>query len=289
LIEGQTGAGKEVMARRIHDASRRAGEFVAVNCGALPKHLLEAELFGHSRGAFSGAEKSRKGLFQSADGGTIVLDEIGEMDIEVQPTLLRVLQNRAVRAVGSDREVAIDCRVVAATNRDLESEVEAGRFRADLYARLAQVRVNVRPLRERHWEILSLFSQFAELSSASQLQSTVAEALLVWSWPYNVRELESLARTYRVVCGNEPMSLPFLKSHAENLYSHYRGALKGEAPLKPEDSITASVPLEQLRGLLEVHGGNVSAVAKALGKQRNQVYRWMKSRGLKPSNFRIPG
>jgi transcriptional regulator with AAA-type ATPase domain len=174
LIEGETGAGKEVMARRIHDASRRAGEFVAVNCGALPKHLLEAELFGHSRGAFSGAEKSRKGLFQSAEGGTIVLDEIGEMDIEVQPTLLRVLQNRAVRAVGSDREVAIDCRVVAATNRDLESEVEAGRFRADLYARLAQVRVNVRPLRERHWEILSLFSQFAELSSASQLQSTVA-------------------------------------------------------------------------------------------------------------------
>ncbi len=285
LIEGETGAGKEVLATSIHNSSERTGDFVPVNCGALPRELLESELFGHTRASFSGAERARKGLFQTADGGTLFLDEIGELPLDVQPVLLRALQSNRVRAVGSDREVACDCRIIAATNRDLESEVAAGRFRADLFARLAQIRLSAKPLRQRRAEILPLLVEFARLESLHQIEFDAAEALLSWDWPYNVRELESLAKTFSVVAEQPEVTLDFLREHASALYARYESRM-ADVESHDEQLSEASQQMDELLSLLEEHQGNVSAVAKAMGKQRNQVYRWMRAHGLNAETFR---
>src|SRR5262249_54893904 len=156
LIQGETGTGKEVLAQAIHGASGRSGAFVPVNCATLPADLAAAELFGHERGAFSGANNARPGLFRAANGGTLFLEEVGDLPLPLQPTLLRALQEGRVRPVGSEREVTVDVRVVAATHVDLERAVEAGGFRSDLLGRLAHVVTTLRPLRERRREILAL-------------------------------------------------------------------------------------------------------------------------------------
>ncbi|MBS99097.1 MAG: nitric oxide reductase transcriptional regulator NorR [Oceanospirillaceae bacterium] len=199
LITGETGVGKELVARHIHAASARTdAPLVYVNCAALPENLVESELFGHTRGAFSGADGARTGKFELAHGGTLFLDEIGEMPLAMQPKLLRALQSGEVQRVGSDRFHQVDVRIIAATNRDLAQEVAEGRFRADLYHRLSVYPIQVPPLRERGRDILRLAGHFLELNRrrlglrSLRLDSGAREALLAYDWPGNVRELEHL-------------------------------------------------------------------------------------------------
>nr|WP_149536504.1 sigma-54 dependent transcriptional regulator [Siccirubricoccus phaeus] len=198
LITGESGTGKEVLARFLHAESRRArGPFVALNCAALPETLLESELFGHEKGAFSGAVAARKGKFEQADGGTLLLDEIGEMDPRLQAKLLRVIQEREVDRLGGSAPVKVDVRLLAATNRDLSAEVRAGRFREDLYFRLNVVTLRIPPLRERPGDILALADHFARRFAAANglprrgLSAEAEALLLAHPWPGNVRELEN--------------------------------------------------------------------------------------------------
>jgi DNA-binding NtrC family response regulator len=218
LVEGETGTGKELVARALHARSSRAsGPFVAINCAAVPSALLESELFGHSRGAFTDAKTTREGLFVQANKGTLFLDEIGDMPMDMQAKLLRALQERTVRPVGSDREVPFDTRIIAATHRDLEAQVAEKTFREDLYYRINVVRIEVPPLRGRTEDILPLATHF--LAKAAErdgrppigLSPEVAKVLLDYEWPGNVRELENcverataLARDGHVV----PADLP---------------------------------------------------------------------------------
>jgi two-component system response regulator HydG len=198
LIRGETGTGKEIVARAIHASSeRRARPFVAVNCAAVPASLMESELFGHARGAFTDAKAAREGLFVRASGGTLFLDEVGEMPLEMQPKLLRALQERTVRPVGSNEEVPFDVRILAATHRDLEAEIAAHRFREDLFYRLNVVEIAVPPLRERPGDILALANHFLRASTTRlakgemKISEQVAGLLLAYDWPGNVRELEN--------------------------------------------------------------------------------------------------
>jgi len=284
LILGETGVGKELLARRIHDHSGRSGRFVAVNCAALPRELASAELFGHRRGAFSGANVAREGLFVHADAGTLLLDEVGDLPRDLQPTLLRVLQERTLRPLGSDSEVTIDVRVLAATLFDLSKEIAAGRFRADLHARLAETIIRVPPLRERRTEILALAAEFAlELGATLAVTVNAAEALLLWHWPYNVRELRSLIRSFvqRSTAGT-PLDLAYLRDERSELTA----ALSAEPAPENVDGSGARPDRAELEGLLVQHEGNVSAVAQALGKPRTQVYRWLRSLGISAARFR---
>jgi len=208
LLEAESGAGKEVFARFIHRNSRRSeGPFVAVNCAALPRELLEAELFGHSRGAFTGAVRERKGHFQVADRGTLFLDEVGEMSADLQSRLLRVLQDCLVQPVGCEAPVAVDLRVIAATNRCLRDEVSCGRFREDLYYRLNVLPIRIPPLRERPGDIAPLATRFARRLAGPQVRLTPAglERLRAHCWPGNVRELENVIQRATLVAGNGPI------------------------------------------------------------------------------------
>jgi sigma-54 dependent transcriptional regulator, flagellar regulatory protein len=200
LLTGETGTGKEVFARFLHEHSPRAGRaIVPVNCGAIPEALLESELFGHVRGAFTGATQSRRGRIAAAEGGTLFLDEIGELPLGLQVKLLRVLQERTYEPVGSTEPVAADFRLVAATNRDLAAEVAAGRFRRDLYYRLLVCPIEVPPLRSRRGDILRLFKHFwTARGEARPLEAGVVDALESYEWPGNVRELENLVERLAV-------------------------------------------------------------------------------------------
>jgi len=198
LVLGETGTGKELVARALHDQSGRRGHFVAVNCGSLPKDLIESEMFGHERGAFTGAETRRKGFFQEADGGTLFLDEIGELPESLQTRLLRVLENGVVRPVGSTRELVVNVRVVAATHVDLERAVMVGRFRSDLYYRLNASSVRIPPLRARRVDIPLLVQRIladeAALGHRCRVSGEAMAALMEHSWPGNVRELKNVLR-----------------------------------------------------------------------------------------------
>ncbi len=289
LLQGETGTGKEVFARRIHEASGRRGKFVPVNCAAIPRELVAAELFGHTERAFSGARSARKGLVLAAAHGTLLLDEIGDCPSEVQTALLRMLQEKAVRPVGGDDELAVDVRVVAATHCDLGQLVARGSFRADLYARLSQFTIALPPLRERRHELLELAHVFArEVGATLQVSVDAAEALLAWSWPFNLRELQSLVRALVVVRGQAALlDLAYLAEHHAQIAAVVGDRTPAEAPgqsapLRPQHE------RQRLRELLDQHGGNVSKVAEALGKPRAQIYRWMEALGLSPGQFRKP-
>jgi transcriptional regulator of acetoin/glycerol metabolism len=274
LISGPTGAGKEMLADRVHKKSGRKGPLVPVNCATFNRELLGSELFGHVAGAFSGAHSARNGLFAAANGGTLFLDEIAELPLDQQPALLRALQEGKIRPVGSDRELSVDVRVVAASHQKLEALAARDAFRSDLYARLAGFTIDLPGLTRRREEILALFRKFLG-DRAPPLASDVAETLLLYDWPRNVRELKHAAERVKLVAGSadrvDAAALPReIKvggpSNAEN---------DDEAPSKAE-----------LERLLAEHDGNVAQVARALGKHRQQLYRWIKRHELDPASYR---
>lgn len=281
VLGGETGTGKEVLARTLHSLSGRPGELVAVNCGALPKDLVEAELFGHRRGAFSGATEDRPGLVRSADKGTLFLDEVGDLPASSQAALLRVLQEREVRPVGGTRPVPVDLRVVAATHRSLDRMVAAGEFRADLRARLAGHCFALPPLRDRREDMGLLLGALVariapEREDKMRLHPRAARALLAHAWPGNVRELEQCLRSAVVLAEGGPIEL-------EHLPEPVQRALDGPAAVRESENAARR---EEILALLGAHRGNVTAVAKEMGKARMQVQRWLKRYAIDPERFR---
>jgi transcriptional regulator with AAA-type ATPase domain len=280
LLEGETGTGKEVTARAVHAISGRAGAFVAVNCGALPRDLVEGELFGHRKGAFSGAAEDRPGLVRSAHRGTLFLDEIGDLPAPAQAALLRVLQQREVRPIGETREVPVDLRVVAATHRSLDAMVSAGQFRADLLNRLSGHRFTLPPLRARREDLGlltgALLSRLAPGAAAS-LHPRAARALLGHRWPGNVRELEQCLGSAVVLAGAaRAIELEHLPQAVQRSQSGSTAARKSTDAERREEIVL----------LLREHDGNVSAVAKHMGKARMQVQRWFKRYAIDPDHYR---
>jgi len=282
LVEGDSGTGKEVIARAIHDQSGRKGAFVPVNCGALPENLVESELFGYKKGAFSGAQTDHPGLVRSADGGTLFLDEIGDLPPSSQAALLRVLQEREVMPVGGTRAVEIDLRVVAATHRDLDDMVAEGSFRHDLFARLAGFRVTVPTLAERRTDLGLLIGTLHTRMFPPEhpgFDIDAARLLLRYPWPLNVRELEQALATAQVLAGTELV-------RAEHLPDSVRTGRPPGAPRPVVLSETDQKVRDQVVASLREHQGNVSAVARALDKDRKQIQRWIKRFGLDPGSFR---
>ncbi|MCX8072092.1 MAG: sigma 54-interacting transcriptional regulator [Candidatus Binatia bacterium] len=260
LLSGESGTGKELVARAIHSRSPRAGRpFVAVNCGAIPENLIESELFGHAKGAFTGAVQARAGLFRSADGGTVFLDEIGELPLPLQVKLLRVLQERTFNPVGSDAAVSVDVRIIAATNRSLEAEVAAGRFREDLYYRLNVLALSLPPLRERRQDIPLLvrrfLRQFSELhgKNVHRLSVAAAKRLQDYHYPGNIRELENIIEHAVALCDGETV-------HEEHLPEYLLRLQGGEpAPLADTPGIASATPLHanSAPSRLELVNGNL--------------------------------
>jgi two-component system response regulator HydG len=277
LIHGDTGTGKELVARAIHAASeRRKGPFVAINCAAVPASLLESELFGHARGAFTDAKTAREGLFIRASGGTLFLDEIGEMPLEMQPKLLRALQERTVRPVGSDVDVPFDTRVVAATHRVLETEIEEKRFREDLYYRINVVRIDMPPLRERDTDILELADHFLRRAAERmrkgeiKISPQVATLLLAYDWPGNVRELENCIERASALARLDHLS-------AEDLPDRIR-CYKPDRFVLAVDEPTGILPLEEIDRryilrTLKLLSGNKTRAADLLQIDRRTLYR----------------
>jgi DNA-binding NtrC family response regulator len=286
LLRGESGTGKEVLARALHTSSGRNGDFVAINCAAVPKDLVAAELFGHTKQAFSGAQQARRGVFMAASDGTLLLDEIADCPLDVQPTLLRALQERAVRPVGAEREIALDVRVLSATCIDLEQAVADGRFRPDLYARLAQAAIDLPPLRMRRHELLDLARELTTAKAPSlSFSADAAEAMLLWHFPLNVRELQSLVTVASATLADGVIDLRRLAKIAPKIAEPLLTRLRITRE-RPRVAATLGTPRAQLRPLLEAHDGNVAAVAQALGKPRAQVYRWMLAMGISPDRFR---
>jgi PAS domain S-box-containing protein len=282
LIQGESGTGKELVARAIHDQSHRSSKaFVPVNCGALPDNLLESELFGHVRGAFTGAVRDKKGRFELADGGTLFLDEVADMPLPVQAKLLRVLQEHRFERLGGEGSISVDVRVLSASNKDLKTEVEQGRFRGDLFYRLKVVPVHLPPLRERRNDIPMLVEHFLETAAreghACKGISRDALALLVGhSWPGNVRELQS-AISYAIIKSRREMILPEhlplelmeMEAPAREKPRRQVEGRRGRPPKLDEDSVE--------RALREAGGSKVKA-ARILGVGRATLYRYLKSR-----------
>ena len=277
LITGESGTGKEVVARAVHQRSRRAlGPFLAVNCAALPAPLLESELFGHSKGAFTDAHAERRGLFSQARGGTLFLDEIGEMPLQMQPKLLRALQEKTFRPLGSNEEQPFDARVITATNRDLEKAVGEGRFREDLFFRLNVIHVAMPPLRARGSDVLLLAQHFIELfaqqaeKSVVSLDNAAAEKLLAYSWPGNVRELSNCIERAVALTGNEEIAVADLPETIRR----FRSA-ELFAPGADPSTLTTLEEVERryILLVLDALGGNKTLAAAKLGLDRKTLYR----------------
>ncbi len=282
LITGESGTGKELVARAIHEASeRRAEPFVAVNCTALPESLLESELFGHTRGAFSGATAPRRGLFVEADGGTLLLDEIGDMPAPLQAKLLRILQDGEVRAVGSDTIRRVDVRIIAATNHDVDAQVASGKFRGDLFFRLNVVRIEVPPLRTRRDDVPALLDHFLarararnRSASAKRFDPDVAERLAAHSWPGNVRELENVVERLVVLSRAEEIGSEELDRFAPQLVA-------GPSPLDAvRDRMVSLREMEDayIAWVLARCDGNKTRAAEVLGLDVSTIHRRVRDR-----------
>jgi transcriptional regulator with PAS, ATPase and Fis domain len=278
LISGESGTGKERVARLVHNASTRApGPFIAVNCGAITETLLESELFGHVKGAFTGALQERPGLFESANGGTLLLDEVGEVSPAMQVKLLRVLQEREIRRVGESTSRPIDVRVIAATNRELTQEIAAGRFRMDLYYRLHVVELRVPPLRERREDILPL-ARLLLAEAAARLGRTVsglspraADRLLRYHWPGNVRELEN-AMERAVALAQDG------HAEVEDLPEEVRRAVPSPVRASPVKQLE-EIEKEYILAVLDLNAGNQARTAEQLGIGSATLYRKLRSYG----------
>ncbi len=300
LVRGESGTGKELVARALHDLSpRRSRPFVMVNCPAIPEHLLESELFGHRRGAFTNADRDRRGLFEEADGGTICLDEMGDIPVSVQTKLLRVLQDQEIRALGESRTKKVDVRVIACTNRNLEEMISDGRFRDDLFYRLHVITLRTPPLREMREDIPLLAEHFALQTCAEldlprrRFSAGALEELGRRDWPGNVRELQNAVRRAIIFCpGDEvgPLQLSGLDE------SGYRAAPLSTAGPRPDSSLEpykaakekllASFTEEYLSRLLAATDGNVTRAAEISGLTRTALQKILRRSDIPAKNFR---
>ena len=274
LIEGESGTGKELVARALHDLSDRQGGFVPVNCGGISAELMESELFGHARGAFTGAHQARDGLFSFANKGTLFLDEIGEMPLPMQAHLLRVLEEHSVRPVGSNQETDVDVRIVAATNRDLEQLVQAGRFRKDLFYRLNVIKVSMPPLRSRVEDIPLLARHFCKHLSIElgvtppQIGDNEIKQLTSYDWPGNVRELKNVIERC-LLLNHSPSYCLGLPKETE------------KSPVdEAQDLLLSSVEKQHILKVLDMESGNKSAAARHLGVSRKTLERKFKAWGM---------
>ena len=277
LITGESGTGKEVVARALHArGKRRAGPFVAINCAAMPETLLESELFGHARGAFTDARSARTGLFVEADKGTLFLDEVGELPLGMQPKLLRALQERVVRPVGGSAEVPFDVRIVAATNRDLETAIEERAFRSDLYYRLDVIHVELPPLRARGSDVLVLAQRFVDDFAAragkpvTTISAPAAEKLLAYTWPGNVRELMNCVERAVALTRYDQITVDDLPAKVrDHRPSHVLVASEDPSELVPLEEVERRYVLR----VLESAGGNKTLAARILGLDRKTLHR----------------
>jgi sigma-54 dependent transcriptional regulator, acetoin dehydrogenase operon transcriptional activator AcoR len=287
VLLGETGTGKEVVAHALHDLSGRSGPFVPVNCGALPETLIESELFGHRRGAFSGAVNDRPGLIRSADRGTLFLDEIGELPAGSQTAFLRVLQEQEVVPVGDDKPIKVDLRLCAATLRDLEELVDVGGFRADLYARIFGLVVTLPPLRDRREDLGILLAALLDRTPGGdqvRFSPSALRALLRHDWPRNIRELEKVLASAVGLSVDGMIDLDHLPA---SVRTSRRAPGEAVAATPPRELGPADRELrDQLVALFTVHHGNVVAVSEALGKKRAQIYKWVKRLGIDIDGFR---
>lgn len=282
LLLGESGTGKELVAKALHCASRRGEKpFVAVNCAALPDTLLESELFGYVRGAFTGANKFKKGLFESADGGTLLLDEIGTVPMNVQLTLLRVLQEREIRPVGGTDSIPVDVRIIAATNEPLEAKVKSGQFREDLYYRLSVIPIELPPLRERSEDVSLLVNHFLNLFNEREKKSVsinraALAALEKHKWPGNVRELENVILRAGALCEDETIRITDLPESIQQLAPEAGATAGGEYARFRGASLRAFLrqkEREYIRFVLAQCGNDKEAAAKALGISLATFYR----------------
>jgi sigma-54 dependent transcriptional regulator, acetoin dehydrogenase operon transcriptional activator AcoR len=281
LIEGESGSGKEVLARQIQKWSGRSGAFVAVNCGALVENLVESQLFGSTKGAFSGATQDRTGFVRSADQGCLFLDEIAELPLASQATLLRVLEEHEVVPVGGTRPIPVDIKVLAATHQNLDARVASGRFRRDLFARISGFRVQLPSLGDRREDfgllLQALLAKAEHVPAEPKFSSEAARAMLAYSWPLNVRELSHALGSALLLSDDGLVELRHLPQEL-----HQRQGSKPPPPLSEEQAIQR----EELVLLLDRHKGNISAVARELGKARMQVQRWLKRYDLDAESYR---
>jgi DNA-binding NtrC family response regulator len=275
LIEGETGTGKEMIARMIHRNSRRAAcAFVPVDCGSIAPGLLESELFGAMRGAYTGADRDRMGVFEAANSGTVFLDEIGDIELNFQLKLLRFLQDREIRPLGSPRAKVVDVRVIAATNRDLQKLVEQEKFREDLWFRLNVVRITVPPLRERHGDIPLLAHYFLRkynerYGQSTRLTNSGLKAMSEYTWPGNVRQLQHVMERLSILAPNGRIDDEAI-----------RDAIDSTEPRDQASETLADTEAEQIRRVLSATGGNKSRAAKILGIERKTLYRKLERMGL---------
>ena len=283
LLRGDSGAGKEVLARAIHRASARADKpFVAVNCGAIPEALLESELFGHMKGAFTDAVANHKGLFQQADGGTLLLDEIGDMPPALQVKLLRVLQERAVRPLGGSQSIAVDVRIISATHRDLDAAMEAGQFREDLYYRLNVVTLSLPPLSARREDIPLLANHFLQRLSAkygkrlSGFAPEALKALTTASWPGNVRQLFNVVEQVCALSSSPLIPLALVQ----------RALRVPSVEVQTYAEAKQRFERDYLVGLLKLTDGNVADAARLADRNRTEFYRLLQKHELTPGHFK---
>jgi two-component system response regulator PilR (NtrC family)/two-component system response regulator HydG len=275
LVEGETGTGKELIAQAIHrESNRKDGPFIPINCASIPDTLLESELFGHARGAFTGADREKEGLFVAANGGTLFLDEIGEMPMAIQAKLLRAIQERKVRPVGSTTDIPFDVRIVAATNRNLREAVDRGEFREDIFYRIATFQISVPPLRERREDIPLLIEGFLAGHTAQGrdvfFPPEVLRALVDYAWPGNVRELQNLVERCVYLCDGETVSFEDLpEPMLERIRPANRYAL-------PDDQTLGEVELSYIRYILDRCNGNRVRAAEILGINRKTIQRKLK-------------
>ncbi len=288
LVQGETGSGKELVAKALHALSPRSkAPFVAINCAALPASLVESELFGYAKGAFTDARAARQGLFVEADGGTLFLDEVAELSLDNQAKLLRTLQERTVRPLGSNAEIPFDARIMSATHKDLEAEAESGRFRQDLFFRLNVIRIDLPPLRERGMDIVHLAARFLDgvckrdSRALLKLSPEVAQKLLSYPWPGNVRELENCVERLAALARTSDVSVSDLP---DKVRLHQRGRFHVAADA-PEEIVTLEeLEKRYVQHVLTVMSGNRSRAAELLGIDRRTLYRKLDSWGLSSSS-----
>ena len=281
LVHGESGTGKELVARAIHNlSSRNRCNFVELNCAALPPNLVESELFGHEKGAFTGAIVSRAGKIEQAQGGTLFLDEVGDLPLEIQPKLLRALQEKRITRVGGQGSTECDFRLVCATNHDLVEEVRSGRFREDLYYRVAVFPIKLPPLRERMDDLELLFSHFLRQERAGNLilSADALQTLREYAWPGNVRELKNFAQAITLLVESGQVERRDVEAYFGSRLEWGRSLIGEEvtAPARRQPRKLADVEQDEILFALSVHNGNVSEAAKALGMGRATLYKWLK-------------